>query len=351
MATLSSDRLTRLLISALPGAKAEPSPTAPKPIILQLPKIGRVRIYLWTTTPDQSAQGRPEGEHKSQIIIPGTPRGSVQHLDLGDIPTFVMGYSPFYGVFVVWQAERHQDSAYSKNLQVKSDLLEQASETGWALDEPRRTKLGEEVRAAIHPSHLARFITLSIDADGLQLTGTDRKAFLLAGAPELDELDLTAKLAAGQPVSLEDVERARIQATGTRLKREVGFSKRVLNNFGHRCAVCEVQLSILEGAHIIPVHDPKGSDEAWNGLALCRNHHKLYDRRIILIDKTAIVRANDETLKLLEDLGRLGGYQSAIGDFRNKKLKCLPTPYGKDADFTNRMNGALNYTYSQTPDA
>ena len=147
MAKLSSERLLQLLEAALPGALAEPSPDPPKPVVLKVPDVGRVRIYLWTTTPDQSARGRPAGEHKSQIIIGGTPKGSPQHLELGDIPTFLMGYSPFYGVFVVWQAERHQDAGYSANLQVRVELLEDANQSGWAIDKPRRTSLGQEVRA------------------------------------------------------------------------------------------------------------------------------------------------------------------------------------------------------------
>src|SRR5438105_3012177 len=127
MATLSSDRLLHLLLAALPGSKRLLSPNAPKPVVLQVPDIGRVRVYLWTTTTDESKKGRPEGEHKSQIIIPGTKRGSRQHLLIDATPTFVMGYSPFFGVFVVWEAVRHQDAAFSKNLQVKANLLEEAA--------------------------------------------------------------------------------------------------------------------------------------------------------------------------------------------------------------------------------
>ena len=76
-------------MAALPGAILEPSTVAPKPALLRVPDIGRIRVYLWTTTPDQSTSGRPEGEHKSQMIIPGTQRGSVQHLDLDNTPTFM----------------------------------------------------------------------------------------------------------------------------------------------------------------------------------------------------------------------------------------------------------------------
>lgn len=349
MAQLTSQRLTTLLLSALPGAIEEPSPNAPKPVVLDIPDLGRVRFYVWTTTPDASRTGRPQGEHKSQIIIPGTARSSIQHLELGDIPTFVLGYSPIYGVFVVWQADRHQDSGYSKNLQVKADLLEQGSETGWAIDKPRPTQNGPEVRAAIHPSHLGRFLRLSIEADALGRSGEQRTAFLLAGAPDLDNLDLRARSEAGEVVPLADVERARVAATGTRLVRESGFSKRVLASYGHKCAVCEVQLSILEGAHIIPVHDPRGTDEVWNGLALCRNHHRLYDRRILLIDPDAVVRANEETLALLRALGRLGGYEPTIGVHRDKRLNGLPDFYGTDAAMRDQMHNALTLTFNQTP--
>lgn len=349
MAQLTSERLTELLLSALPGAREEPSPNAPKPVVVSVPELGKVRFYIWTTTPDASQTGRPQGEHKSQIIIPGTVRGSRQHLEFDNIPTFLLGYSPFYGVFVAWQAERHQDSGYSKNLQVKSDLLEQANETGWAIAEPRRTDNGEEVRAAIHPSHLARFLRLSIKADALKRQGSDRAAFLLAGAPDLDQMHLLARSEAGEKITLEEVERERVKATGTRLVRNASFSKLVLNSFGHMCAVCGVQLSILEGAHIIPVHDSKGSDEIWNGLSLCRNHHSLYDRRILLIDPDAYVRANDDTLRVLRDLGRLGGYDSIIGAHRDKRLRCMPDYYGKEAALRRRLHEALSHTFKQTP--
>lgn len=349
MAQLSSDRLTKLLISALPGARAEPSPNAPKPVILDVPNLGRIRFYVWTTTPDASRSGRPLGEHKSQIIIPGTNRGSKQHLELDELPTFLLGYSPFYGVFVAWEAKRHQDSGYSKNLQVKADLLEQASISGWAIDAPRRTDAGQEVRAAIYPSHLKRFLSLSIEADALGREGEERTSFLLAGAPDLDALDLRARSERGEKLPLADVERARKLATGTRLVREAGFSKRVLDSYGHKCAVCEIQLTVLEGAHIIPVHDPKGSDEVWNGLALCCNHHRLYDRRIMLIDRDAFVRANEETLEVLRELRRLGGYDLAIGIHRDRRLKSLPDFYNSDAGLKRRMRNALGHVYDLAP--
>jgi len=171
----------------------------------------------------------------------------------------------------------------------------------------------------------------------------------MAYAPGLDAVDLRNRLAQHQPVSLEEVERARVQATGTRLKREVGFSKRVLDSYGHRCAVCGVQLSVLEGAHIIPVHDPLGKDELWNGLSLCRNHHTLFDRRIILIEENTFVRANEETLNILRGLNRFDGFQELIGAYRDNALRHLPSQYHADNAFRAQMSIALAHTFSQSP--
>ena len=279
----------------------------------------------------------------------GVSKSLLSHFEAGSRQPTMEQIGRLYGVFIAWQAKRHQDSGYSKHLQVKADLLEEASRSGWAIDAPRPTKAGQEVRAAIYPSHLARFLRLSIEADALGRDGEERTSFLLAGAPDLDALDLRARSEAGEKLPLADVERARVAATGTRLVREAGFSKQVLDSYGHKCAVCEVQLSILEGAHIIPVHDPKGTDEVWNGLALCRNHHRLYDRRILLIDQNAVVRANDETIQVLRELGRLGGYEPTIGTHRDKRLKSMPNFYGTDAGLKRRMRDALSHTFNQTP--
>jgi putative restriction endonuclease len=270
-------------------------------------------------------------------------------LEIGDVPTFLLGFSPLFGVFTSWEPCRHQDSGYSSNLQIKERLLEEASRDGWSVDNPRETKLGQEVRAAIHPAHLKRFIIASIKADAMSLAGAAREAFLLAHAPDLDDIDLAARTEQGLAVPLADIQRARVSATGTRLKRDPGFSRRILNQYDHRCAICEVQLTILEGAHIIPVHDHRGTDDPWNGLALCKNHHGLYDKRIILIDEEAKVRVDEGTIDLLRDLNRLGGFAELVQAFRNQPLRRLPEFFGLDSSMTLKMKQALALNYAMSP--
>lgn len=338
-----------LLCAALPGATLIPGTTPPKPALFDVQDVGGVQIYLWTTTPDQSAHGRPVGEHKSQIIIPGTMRGTPQHLDLNVAPTFLMGYSPLFAVFIGWQATLHQDSGYSKNLQVPAELLEEAARDGWAVDQRRLPLKGPEVRVALHPSHLVRYIETSIAADGRGLAGDDRKRFFMAKAPAFDGLDLSVKASAGQPVTLDEIERQRVAISGMRFKRKSGFSEIVLAEFDHHCAVCEMQLGILDGAHIVPVHNPRGTDDVWNGLALCKNHHALFDKRILLIDADICVRADDETLRFLGDLHQIGGLDDALGAFRDKPLRRLPNYFGHDVALEAQMREALNINYRYGP--
>jgi putative restriction endonuclease len=79
------------------------------------------------------------------------------------------------------------------------------------------------------------------------------------------------------------------------------FRKEVLSAYRNRCAVCELRVRpILDGAHIIPDSDPAGAPIVQNGLALCANHHRAYDRKILLIrgdytievDQTAVRKAD-----------------------------------------------------------
>ena len=341
MAHLSGGTLTRILLAAFPGSAAIDTEHAPKPILLSVPELGAVRIYLWTITPDKSARGRPEGEHKCQIIIPQLGRGARQHFILDDTPTFLLGFSPVFGVFVLWQVELHQDAAYSKNLQVTEDLLQDAASLGWAIADPRRTDRGPEVRCAVHAIHLARLLATALRADIRGLRAEQRQTYLEASAPEIADSRLDDAILDGRPISIDEIENKRGHVLQRRLKRDHRFSATVLPLYSYSCAICEMQLNTVEAAHIIPVHDARSVDESWNGLSLCRNHHRLYDQRIIVIDETATIRSNPETLAILRDVGRGNGIRAWIERFTNKPLAVLPRGFRSDRAFQKKMRAAL----------
>ena len=332
MPALSDSRLRQLLLGALPGAVPVLDLGHTKPMVLDVPGYGLVRVYLWTTTPDASSQGRPAGEHKAQIIIPGTPRSSRQHLDLADMPVALLGYSPVFGLFTTWLAELHHDSAYSKNLQFKEALLEEAVQYGWAVD-VRKTDAGPEVRVAVHPVHLAQYLTVMRGADQAGLTGEKRKVFFHANAPKspllLDSEELD---------SLTPLERRRVLTE--RKERDRKFAAKVRTAFRETCAVCGLQLNIVEAAHIIEVHDPRSRDELWNGISLCRNHHRLFDHHTLQIDPSGKVLCSKEVIGFLKLAGRLQGFEHCLEPYLDHSIR-FPDYWTNDAAQRKKFQQAL----------
>ena len=72
--------------------------------------------------------------------------------------------------------------------------------------------------------------------------------------------------------------------------RDPAFRRVVLRAYDERCAMCELKLittsgiSVLEAAHILPF-SKYHSDDIRNGLSLCKNHHWLFDRGLLTVDK------------------------------------------------------------------
>ncbi|MDN5881319.1 MAG: HNH endonuclease [Nitrosospira sp.] len=348
MAQLSSTTLTKTLLAALPKATVLDDEESPKPIALRLPDIGKIRIYLWTTTPDHSQHGRPEGEYKSQVIIPSLPRSARQHFEAGDIPTFLLGFSPAFGVFVLWQLKRHQDCAYSKNLQITRKILREAAYSGWAVAAPRHTKHGPEVRCAVHPAHLVRLINAVIEVDKRNLQGQSRRIYLEAASPEIKDEEMDEAFANGDVVSLDEILNERKRVAQLRLERSNKFSTMILPLYDFSCAICEVQLHIVEAAHIVPVHDRRSLDEPWNGISLCRNHHRLYDRRIMLIDASTTVRSNKEILNVIKSEGLGNGLDTLVYPFLDRPLAVLPHDFVSSPSFRVNMSRALGLNYSMS---
>lgn len=90
------------------------------------------------------------------------------------------------------------------------------------------------------------------------------------------------------------------------VRREHTFKNRVLAAYGDRCAVCEVQLRLVESAHIVPVKE-NGADETRNGIALCSLHHAAYDRGAIGIWADYTVTVNEGQVASLQSEGLGGG--------------------------------------------
>lgn len=77
-----------------------------------------------------------------------------------------------------------------------------------------------------------------------------------------------------------DSHRARTRRETRSLVRDARFARRVVAGYDGCCAMCGLDMGIVEAAHILPVAAAY-DDSPRNGLALCPNHHRLFDRHAI----------------------------------------------------------------------
>ena len=129
---------------------------------------------------------------------------------------------------------------------------------------------------------------------------------LIEEAKPQDEEDTT---------SLFDRKRKKTQTKGTARPNAREFRDSVIKRYGLECSFCDITTKeILEAAHIIP-YSKNGVDHPENGLILCRNHHRLLDNGLILINPESMELESSEEL-------------DSIGVIK-KNIKSLPKLPGK----------------------
>lgn len=107
-------------------------------------------------------------------------------------------------------------------------------------------------------------------------------------ATELEVEDSLSEIVARehQPFDMFDSDATVVETRSRRVSRSRAFQTRVVQLYGQECAICGSGLCHpsgkceLEAAHIVP-RTLKGSDDARNGLLLCRSHHWAFDAGIV----------------------------------------------------------------------
>jgi excisionase family DNA binding protein len=161
---LPQEELQQRLVSALGSAVLRiHTRMDAKPFELDLapPLPHRVRIYMYNAT--RPPGGRPLGEHKIQLIVPGKGRGERASFDNGDGRiVLLIGYAADEDVFVLWDAGLYSDFAWSRNVQVKAETIIEASAGKLATQErqlrPATGKATVETVLAVKSRRLAEAI-------------------------------------------------------------------------------------------------------------------------------------------------------------------------------------------------
>ena len=192
-------------------------------------------------------------------------------------------------------------------------MLQAALETGWAEGE---NAVGEPIRCFAPP-----LLPLSYAADRDDAApASNAMQAAIGGSGLLDAAEEESEAAS---------ERAR--RAGSVLVRDARFSRRVVEAYDGLCAMCGLDVGLVQGAHIYPVSAPGSHDEAWNGLALCANHHLAFDKHLVAVDP--------ETLEIHVhgDIANQAEGNSAVHAFIQGTFSRLTEPADRSARVRTEM--------------
>lgn len=255
-------------------------------------------LFLWAVT-HGGGHSRPANEQRIQITnVAGIPLRPGQRTLLG-------GWSEQFGVWVFWDARRHvQFSSNSPSLQVSSATLENAGAIGISAY-VRPAALGTEVVVAVSSDSLLWYVQ-----NGQPLHNSEDDAKYIESLADASYDDERAFLDSG---SNEIVVARRYDLVELmRACRDARFRPAVLRAYRYKCAICRCALKLVDAAHIIPVSEPRSTDEVTNGIALCRLHHGAFDNGLLGVQSNYRVVINPEHEAHLHQLDLDAG----IGAFR-----------------------------------
>ncbi|MGH9941737.1 MAG: HNH endonuclease [Pyrinomonadaceae bacterium] len=261
-----------------------------------------VLLYIWNIT--HGGRNRPRDEYRVQV----TGVSSIEQPP--EYKTLILGYWETQDVFAGWDVNFHAGpTSYSPSLQIREQYLLAAVKNDFAVC----PKEQGELAVAFSPSFL---VTYCRNLEGLHAAGTQPQAVEalthIAEQGAIDEVDLS-------PLP---VPRQRVVRTIAQNYREASFRRRVLSAYAHACAVCGVQLKLVDAAHIIPVYDPQSTDKTSNGICLCALHHRAMDRALIAVAPDYRILINDAEIKRLSQK-QLG---SGIDLLKRNLAKVIHTP-------------------------
>lgn len=255
-------------------------------------------VYIWNMT---HGGGLARPAHEYRIQITGVPRFE----DRAGEQTLILGWSEDFEVFAGFDHRHHADPlGASPSIQISRDALRAAQTRGFAANE----KGNGETAIAFRPDFAATYVE---HLPALHATGA-----VPAEAAILDKISEDPEAVAESDIAAAVAPARRMEIVETRrAARDVQFRRKVLNAYGHRCAMCGVQLRLLDAAHVLPVGQPGSTDETNNGVALCALHHRAYDRALVAFDTAYAIHVSDEQVADLAALSLAGGlrqFQAAL---------------------------------------
>ena len=287
--------------------------------------INKKIVHIFIHNIHDTGKGRPN-QDECRIQVNNTPN-FLAAKNSGK-PVLFFGYFADENIFTAWnpfiQTERINRrkviSLYSRFTAQKK-----ASEQGIAT----YVDNDSQVIISFKPEYLGLYI------ENFQAMHLSNEQTLLQLIKKSDLSEETEK-ELGEQIN---IERKKFTVTHKRFKRDAGFKDRIYDVYGGRCAICSIQLELVEAAHIIPHSHEKGTDDIKNGVCLCALHHKAFDNGLIYIKDDYSIQINSSKVKYLEKIHRDGGISRFSNLQQEEKIK-LPSShiYYPSTDFIKIAN-------------
>lgn len=257
-----------------------------------------IGIYIWHITHGGGAK-RPAHEYRIQIT--GVERFEQE----SGGKTLILGWWEEGNVFAGFDYNMHVGKlGFSPSIQIREEALRKAYINGFAPS----IKENNEIAIAFKPDFLVEYIK---NLEPLHTFGEVVTDFeILERASEKPEEINEAVM---KPLN----EPRKVTITNVTKKiRDNSFKSRVLTAYGNKCALCGIQLKLIDAAHILPVNYEKSTDETSNGIALCALHHRAYDNALVTINREYRILLDEKKLKRLKDLNLDGGLKKFAHELR-----------------------------------
>lgn len=256
---------------------------------------------------------RPAGEFRIQLTGVDPPL-----VRRPGVVTLLLGWHQPTDVFAGFDVSRRpQHWGHSPSVQIRDNALRDAQTANFGFY--RRQTAGQgEIAVAFSPQAFMDYV--------------QQQAILHEFADDPQDAEVLDEMVEGRPVDLNRIAGHGRREVIRRVMERIGqgnFRSRILAVYRHSCSMCELQLEMVQAAHIIPV--PAGGDNSTNnGLALCHLHHAAFDSAAVGVTRDYEVQVNEKAFRRLTRLGRTNGWDEFRDNLREEIL--LPE---RNADYPN----------------
>jgi putative restriction endonuclease len=236
----------------------------------------------------------------------------------GETVAFI-GFFSAGDVFVAWDP-RHvfslhagtRASVYAREWQRNGVLASQVSVYQFSSQGLGKQSLAIALPAAMlgfYLENIPSFHSLGSEQALIALIAAGSDAFSEIGIGKRDIIEID-----------ENGKREKFTFQRTAYPRDPRFSRAVLDAYDRACCICGRQLGVVQAAHIIPHSDSDSSDQVANGLALCIEHHRLYDDALLLPSPGRKIVFNERRAEYLRQIGQDKGLKE-VRDYHEKPFK------------------------------